>query len=215
MSRTLVIRNRQRVRRVHTLLLRRIALHVLQEQLRVGDFELALHLVAAAEMARVNQTFLDHEGSTDVVTFDHSSFVTAEAGEAGEKGRNGAEKNSPLPPFTPAPLPAFPPAHRPSAPASGRASLNGELFLCLDDAVKQAREFHTTWQSELVRYVIHGLLHLCGHDDLNPSARRRMKREENRLLREIAKQFPLARLGTPNLKPGTADAAFRVPRSAI
>ena len=72
--------------------------------------------------------------------------------------------------------------------------LNGELFICLDDAVKQAREFHTTWQSELTRYVIHGLLHLCGHDDLKPPARHRMKREENRILEAIAKQFPVPRL---------------------
>ena len=29
-----------------------------------------------------------------------------------------------------------------------------------------ARQFRTTWWTELVRYVIHGMLHLAGHDDL-------------------------------------------------
>jgi probable rRNA maturation factor len=68
------------------------------------------------------------------------------------------------------------------------------LFICLDDAVKQAREFRTTWQEELARYVIHGLLHLRGFDDLEPAARRVMKREENRLLRRAGRAFTLAQL---------------------
>ena len=78
MTRTLSIRNRQRVRCVNTPLLRRITLHVLGEHLRVAGFELAIHLVAAPEMARVNQTFLGHEGSTDVITFDHFNPVAAD-----------------------------------------------------------------------------------------------------------------------------------------
>jgi ssRNA-specific RNase YbeY (16S rRNA maturation enzyme) len=46
----------------------------------------------------------------------------------------------------------------------------------------------------LTRYLLHGLLHLHGFDDLTPAARRRMKREENRLLREAAREFVLSRL---------------------
>jgi rRNA maturation RNase YbeY len=59
------------------------------------------------------------------------------------------------------------------------------------DAVKQAGEFKTTWQSEVVRYAVHALLHLRGYDDLQPAKRRVMKREENRLMRELAKRFDL------------------------
>ena len=151
MNRTLVFKNRQRLRRIDTPLLRRISRWLLAESLGVEDYELCVHLVAASEMARVNETFLQHEGSTDVITFDHSESA------------------------------------RPHA-------LHGELFICLDDAVKQAREFKTSWQSELTRYVIHGLLHLRGHDDLKPAARRAMKKEENRLLRETSRVFALPEL---------------------
>jgi probable rRNA maturation factor len=56
-------------------------------------------------------------------------------------------------------------------------------------AVSQSRRFRTRWQSELIRYVIHGLLHLQGYDDHKPSNRARMKREENRLLKYVAGQF--------------------------
>ena len=65
----------------------------------------------------------------------------------------------------------------------------------MDDAISQARQFGTTWTSELVRYVIHGVLHLLGHDDVRPVTRRKMKREENRLLKEIARRFPLRKIG--------------------
>ena len=171
MSRTLSVRNRQRVRRVNTPLIRRIALHVLNEQLRIDDFELAIHLVAAREMAEVNWNFLQHEGSTDVITFDYSS--------------------------------------------GSQETFHSEIFICLDDAVKQAREFRTTWQSELTRYVIHGLLHLCGHDDLKPATRRKMKREENRLLRVTAKRFALSKLETRSPSSRANQSAIGNPKSAI
>lgn len=154
MSRTLSLQNRQRVRRVDTRLLRRITLHILAEELGLDAFELGIHLVNATEMARVNSTFLQHEGSTDVITFDHSE-------------------------------------------PSPTAPLHGELYICLDDAVAQAREFRSTWTSELARYVIHGILHLRGHDDLQAAARRKMKREENLLLRRVAKTFSIPRLELP------------------
>jgi rRNA maturation RNase YbeY len=64
----------------------------------------------------------------------------------------------------------------------GVEMLHGEVFVCVEVAVSQARQFATRWQDELVRYAIHGALHLKGFDDHRPADRRRMKREEDRLL---------------------------------
>jgi probable rRNA maturation factor len=75
-----------------------------------------------------------------------------------------------------------------------REQLHGEVFVCLRIAERQAKEFETSWQSEIVRYVVHGILHLIGHDDLNPAARRKMKREEGRLVRELSRRFALSKL---------------------
>ncbi|MFN3408291.1 MAG: rRNA maturation RNase YbeY [Limisphaerales bacterium] len=66
-----------------------------------------------------------------------------------------------------------------------RPHLHGEIFICVDVAVAQARAFRTTWQAEVLRYLIHGCLHLCGYDDLTPAARRVMKRVEDRLVRQV------------------------------
>ena len=152
MSNVLSIRNRQRNRPVNVPLLRRLLQHLLRDQFGADDFEIGVHLVNATEMARLNEKFLRHQGSTDVITFDHST---------------GTEE----------------------------PGLRGEIFISIPDAVTQARQFRTTWPSELARYAIHGLLHLRGYDDLDPARRRAMKREENRFLRSLAARFPLAQLG--------------------
>lgn len=175
MSRTLSLLNRQRVRRIDARLLRRLTLHVLQSELKIPSFELAIHLVGAKEMAQVNWNFLQHEGSTDVITFDHAELVGADVRRLSKSNAASAKRSE-------------------SPHVGSCLSLNGELFICLDDAVNQARDFRTTWQSELARYVIHGLLHLCGHDDLKPVARRKMKRQENRLVQAVAKQFRISAL---------------------
>lgn len=77
--------------------------------------------------------------------------------------------------------------HR-DAPA---APLHGELFICPAIAVAQAAEFGVPWPEEVVRYLVHGVLHLLGHDDRAPAARRRMKREEDRLVGALAQEFDL------------------------
>lgn len=72
--------------------------------------------------------------------------------------------------------------------------LTGEIFICVEVAAEQARQFGVTWQEELARYVIHGILHLHGHDDCRAGDRRKMKREETRLLKELGRRFHLSKL---------------------
>lgn len=169
--------NQQRTRRINRCLLQEIVEHLLNEHFPHQEFELAIHLVTAHVMAQINEGFLGHGGSTDVITFD---YAEASSGEVPRPRR--------LQQFT--------------SPA-----LSGEIIICIDDAITQSREFRTTWQSELVRYVIHGLLHLHGYDDLIPAARRKMKREENRLLRLTLRRFPFQRLGGPTPRRARRSSA--------
>ena len=74
------------------------------------------------------------------------------------------------------------------------AKIHGEIFISIEDAFAQAREFKTTWQSETARYMVHGILHLLGYDDLEAKARAKMKREENRLLRKLESNFNLRQI---------------------
>jgi probable rRNA maturation factor len=88
------------------------------------------------------------------------------------------------------------PTPRPQTPDPGR-QLHGEIFICVDEAVLQARKFRASWQSEITRYLVHGVLHLLGHDDAHPAERRKMKRAEDRRLRELSRRFSLAHLARP------------------
>jgi len=74
-------------------------------------------------------------------------------------------------------------------------ALRGELFICPADAAAQALAFGTCWQEEIVRYFVHGVLHLRGYDDLEPGPRRIMKNEENRLTQALLRRFPCGELG--------------------
>ena len=62
---------------------------------------------------------------------------------------------------------------------------HGELIISVPRAVAQARQFRTTPSRELALYVVHGILHLQGHDDLQPAPRRRMRAAERQWLRQL------------------------------
>jgi probable rRNA maturation factor len=70
---TLCLRNRQRVCPIDLRFLRRILRYILDHRFKGPDHELCFHFVEARELARINEEFLHHIGSTDVITFDYSS----------------------------------------------------------------------------------------------------------------------------------------------
>ncbi len=70
--------------------------------------------------------------------------------------------------------------------------LIGDIFVCVPMALDQGACFGVPWQQELIRYVVHGILHLRGYDDHAPSRRAVMKKEENRLVRILGRRFRLA-----------------------
>ena len=53
---------------------------------------------------------------------------------------------------------------------------HGEIVISADTAARQARIFHSDLMDELQLYLLHGLLHLDGFDDVEPSQRKRMLR---------------------------------------
>lgn len=65
------------------------------------------------------------------------------------------------------------------------AVLNGDIFISLDTVRTNAQEFGVTFENELHRILIHGILHLCGQDDKTPEARLEMTRKENDALQMI------------------------------
>ena len=64
-------------------------------------------------------------------------------------------------------------------------TIAGDLFISLDTVRTNAEQQGTTYDEELHRVIIHGILHLCGINDKGPGEREIMEREENKALKLI------------------------------
>lgn len=66
-----------------------------------------------------------------------------------------------------------------------RGALLGEVAIGVETAARQARRARRSLDDELTRLLVHGVLHLLGHDHERPSDARLMRAEERRLLRAL------------------------------
>jgi probable rRNA maturation factor len=68
--------------------------------------------------------------------------------------------------------------------------LLGDVVISLETARRQAAAYDGTLQDELYRLLIHGVLHVVGHDHARDDEREVMQREERRLAAAIALAWP-------------------------
>ena len=117
--------------------------------------------LSPAGIARVNEDFLGHHGPTDVISFDYR----AEDDPGFSAGTDARD--------------AF--------PDDGDADPSVELVVCPAVAFEQAAKRGLPYAEEVALYVAHGLLHAAGYDDLNPKAKRVMRRAEKRVMDGLRK----------------------------
>ena len=60
--------------------------------------------------------------------------------------------------------------------------INGDIVISLDTVRSNAEQLGKTYEEELYRVIIHGILHLCGINDKGPGEREIMEAAENRAL---------------------------------
>ena len=70
--------------------------------------------------------------------------------------------------------------------------MTGEILIGVGVARRHAKKARHLLKHELTLYLIHGLLHLCGFDDMDPVSRKNMRKRE---------RFYLSRLGLPDIAP--------------
>jgi probable rRNA maturation factor len=123
---------------------------------------IGLILSGDAELAALNETHMGHHGPTDVLSFPL------------------------LPPSAFAPGAAVPDVPRPP-----RTRLHlGEIVVSVERAIDQAaagrggQTGDVRWSAadELRLLVVHGVLHVCGHDHADPDEERAMRALERRIL---------------------------------
>ena len=63
-----------------------------------------------------------------------------------------------------------------------RDVLNGDIFISIETVSSNAERFRVSFEEELRRILIHGILHLCGQDDKTPALRAEMTKKETEAL---------------------------------
>lgn len=61
--------------------------------------------------------------------------------------------------------------------------LEGDIYISVDRVRDNAATFHTDFDTEMRRVLIHGLLHLAGHDDTSEALKTAMRAKEDEYLR--------------------------------
>jgi probable rRNA maturation factor len=68
--------------------------------------------------------------------------------------------------------------------------LLGDIVISIDTAKRQAADYDAPLQREIYRLLIHGLLHVLGHDHEEAGERKKMEAEERRLAHAIDMPWP-------------------------
>lgn len=69
-----------------------------------------------------------------------------------------------------------------SFPYDYNQGVNGDVFISCDKVEENAREYHTSFDNELLRVTIHGILHLIGYKDSRPEEMEQMRKKEDHYL---------------------------------
>ena len=140
-----------------------LATEVLRSEGVRGLCELSLLFVTEREMAELNELHMGKPGPTDVLAFPIDA-AEAEVVLHGQPISRGPDRSPPDPGDMPL--------------------LLGDVVVCPAVAKRQAPEHAGTLDDELALLVVHGVLHVLGHDHDEPAERDAMRARELALLQE-------------------------------
>jgi probable rRNA maturation factor len=87
----------------------------------------------------------------------------------------------------------------------GEPELSGELVVSAERAAATARRFGLDPWAELALYVVHGLLHFCGYDDLADPTVAAMRRREGEVLAGLGLTNTFALAGRDEAAAGAGE----------
>jgi probable rRNA maturation factor len=171
--------NRQSALRVNSRRLRDGVRRALEGE-GVDAAEISVAVVGDSEMQELNRTHLRHDYPTDVLSFLFDVEAARRSPDNPVRGESRCRDNPVRGPHDGQDCPSYGVDRGTSGKPVRR--IDGEVVVSAETALRRAPEFdwHPAW--ELLLYVVHGTLHLCGHDDQTPAERRRMRRRERAIL---------------------------------
>lgn len=136
------------------------------ESEKVAAAEISVALVDDERIHEINREFLQHDYPTDVISFLLESSGGSVESKRNKDGRRSVRKSA-----------------KSSTERRGAGKrLGGEIIISAEMAVRMAADYDWRPMQELTLYLVHGLLHLCGYDDLTPEEQVLMRAREVEVL---------------------------------
>lgn len=66
--------------------------------------------------------------------------------------------------------------------AENKGEISGDIFISIDRVKENAPKFNSTFEEELHRVLVHGVLHLIGYGDKSQSEKTEMRKKEDAYL---------------------------------
>ena len=63
--------------------------------------------------------------------------------------------------------------------------ISGDVFISVDTVIVNAKDYRQTFESELYRVMVHGVLHLCEYGDHSDEEKQQMRAKENYYLEKL------------------------------
>lgn len=73
----------------------------------------------------------------------------------------------------------------PTIQSFNHKTINGEIYISIERIKENAKKFRSTQNQELLRVMIHGVLHLCGYEDKGATNQKKMRQKENYYLKRF------------------------------
>ena len=156
---------------------------------QVASAVLSISIVDNSAIHKINRDHLQHDYPTDVISFQ-LDFVSAGDLQCDDEVENDdedlldeddseddAEINDDSVDVTDCELLT-------EGRAAG-AAIEGEIIASAETAVSMATDGEWSAEAELILYIVHGLLHICGYDDLTPEEKCIMRARERAILSEL------------------------------
>ena len=154
---------------------------------QVASAVLSISIVDNSAIHKINRDHLQHDYPTDVISFQ-LDFVSAgdlqcddedllDEDDSEDDSEDDAEIDDDSVDVTDCELLT-------EGRAAG-AAIEGEIIASAETAVSMATDGEWSAEAELILYIVHGLLHICGYDDLTPEEKCIMRARERAILSEL------------------------------
>jgi probable rRNA maturation factor len=129
-----------------------------------GNVEMSILFVDEDDMAALNEQFLGVAAPTDVLAFPIDA-VEVDVMSSPTSGHSGPDRPPPDP--------------------GDQPLLLGDVVVCPSVAARQAGEHAGSIDDELALLIVHGVLHVLGHDHAEPEETAQMRERERELLETL------------------------------